>query len=430
MVALSHDGYEYYKKDELVGSIRYRCIKSKIKNIKCKATITKNKKTGAITKSKFKHCCKPSTLAVQLDLCDEAVRISKEKTLDEPTKPATVIYTEVMSKLKEIYKDRVDDFIIPTKKKLISTINNAKKSISETIDDYIHSNKFSNISSTDSRKFLRFDFTYATQNTHLLEKNKLHRILLWSHPDLFPMLKRAAIRMHIDGTFRCVPRPFTQCVIVLMHDDETELNVPVVYGLVDSKETWTYWHLFHLCSVLADCRMDPKYITSDFEGSIIQATKEYFPKAIHIGCDFHMKRAIKKKLERLSMPRKEVTKFMKYKLVDKLRNIGKNEIASELERQRRNMHEDQNHKKIWKKFYTYFNRVWIEKNFNLWNNSDRVEDNMDEIPKTNNCLENFNRILNNEFPRRHPNIYEFIEKIRKISNETVFNITNKRRQGI
>lgn len=44
------------------------------------------------------------------------------------------------------------------------------------------------------------------------------RICGWSHPDLARLLKYEKISLFIDGTFRCVPKPFTQLMVIMTFD--------------------------------------------------------------------------------------------------------------------------------------------------------------------------------------------------------------------
>jgi hypothetical protein len=128
----------------------------------------------------------------------------------------------------------------------------------DTGDNYriVHMDAYSRLSLSDPRLFLRFDFSYE-----LLEggsKHALHRMLCWGHLDLTPMLRRRGVEVYIDGTFRSVPKPFSQCVIIAVLDDDMDLLLPILFSLVNSKNSWTYWHILNLASILTKCQFVPR----------------------------------------------------------------------------------------------------------------------------------------------------------------------------
>ena len=64
----------------------------------------------------------------------------------------------------------------------------------------------------------------------------------------------------------------------MCHDDETELNVPIFFALLDSRSSWAYWHLLHQLLVITEIKFNPLIITTDFEASLIKAVFEKFPE--------------------------------------------------------------------------------------------------------------------------------------------------------
>lgn len=61
--------------------------------------------------------------------------------------------------------------------------------------------------------------------------SELQRILGWAHPRLLELRQYPGAQMFIDGTFRSVPRPFEQCVILMVRDAASRVFVPVIYSL-------------------------------------------------------------------------------------------------------------------------------------------------------------------------------------------------------
>ncbi|KAF0986330.1 hypothetical protein HZS_1431 [Henneguya salminicola] len=56
----------------------------------------------------------------------------------------------------------------------------------------------------------------------------------------------------IDGSFRRVPVPFTQCLIIMVHDIETELFIPAESCLLTGKNKQIYCNVLHEIIVLVE----------------------------------------------------------------------------------------------------------------------------------------------------------------------------------
>ncbi|KAK1930446.1 hypothetical protein P3T76_014117 [Phytophthora citrophthora] len=85
-------------------------------------------------------------------------------------------------------------------------------------------------------------------------------------PALIKLLKYRKTTLFIDGTFRCVPRPFYQCVVVMVFDNATDLFVPgFFYTLCSAKTQDTYWYLMEVINVAADDKIQPSVVVCDFE---------------------------------------------------------------------------------------------------------------------------------------------------------------------
>eukprot|EP00733_Pompholyxophrys_punicea_P001808 Pompholyxophrys_punicea_v1_NODE_1050_length_1012_cov_8.280042.p1 type:complete len:163 gc:universal NODE_1050_length_1012_cov_8.280042:292-780(+) len=123
----------------------------------------------------------------------------------------------------------------------------------------------------DGRLFLQYNFTYADK-----DDDTLKRMLVWIHSRLKSLLKYA-IPAFLDGTFKCVPKPFTQCMVLMVFDEASDLYIPVVYGLLQDKKEWSYWNFLHLVIVSSDVKFNPPTIRVDFEKGEIGALKDQFP---------------------------------------------------------------------------------------------------------------------------------------------------------
>ncbi|KAF0986319.1 hypothetical protein HZS_158 [Henneguya salminicola] len=87
---------------------------------------------------------------------------------------------------------------------------------------------------------------------------------------------------YIDATFRSSPSPYTQYLIIMLYD------------------------LFNMNSFFMDFYWMPKYITMDFELGMIRAITPEFQESRFVGCYFHFKQAINKKLPKLKISNQDL----------------------------------------------------------------------------------------------------------------------------
>ena len=174
---------------------------------------------------------------------------------------------------------------------------------------------------------------------------------------MLTMLRRSETRLMIDATFTCVPKGFSQCIVVMMFDEETDLFIPVVYALTDTKAQWSYWHLLHFLIVLTDLKMEPNTVTTDFEAPLFKAVGEQFPNARRIGCKFHFKQALRRKLINLDFAADDVQRLMRPGCLDRIRETEKVSIGETLNALRHENEIEDDEK--WKSLCDYFSHTWI-----------------------------------------------------------------------
>ena len=109
---------------------------------------------------------------------------------------------------------------------------------------------------------------------------------------LFGSLLWKWVQLYIDGTFKIVPDPFYQCLIIMTFDNTLGVYVPVLYILMTAKTQWIYWHSFHWVIVSTRCRLDPPSITCDFDKPLHNAVREKSKHVLLNGCLLHWKQAI------------------------------------------------------------------------------------------------------------------------------------------
>jgi hypothetical protein len=99
---------------------------------------------------------------------------------------------------------------------------------------------------------------------------------------------------------------------------------------MDSKKQCAYWHALHFWLVITEFKLIPISITTDFKVSLINAIKEQFPTVKQIGCNFHSKQALRRKMKELKIPEIENKKAMCVGGIDRLQNTELVNIGNKL----------------------------------------------------------------------------------------------------
>jgi MULE transposase domain len=236
------------------------------------------------------------------------------------------------------------------------------------------------------------DLYFLQFNVAFYCEGDLHRCTGWGNPKLLGLLQYPKLNMYLDCTFKCVPAPFYQCMIVMVYDHGTNMYVPVMYVLLTSKLENVYFQALHWVIASSDFKLDPLTVTCDFEKGLIKAVQQQFTGVSIVGCLFHFKQALRRKLLKLKIPDDEVSLAMRPKVLDVLTLIPHDEIASKgipyvesiLE-----CGESYTHEK-WQEFWSYFKKTWLDLyKPTLWNVNGLLDDLHDLSNRTNNPLERY-----------------------------------------
>jgi len=257
----------------------------------------------------------------------------------------------------------------------------------------------------DNRNYLQFNILRSLEG-------ELVRITGWANPDLMNYLKYPQTDVYIDGTFKCVPHPYYQCVIIMVYDIPLNYYIPVFYILTTHKTQWTYWTILNEVLISTEFKFNPARIHCDYELALINAIKEQFKEDTNvIGCYFHFKQAVLKKMKEIGIPKEQRKIAMNKGAMDILTIIPHEEI------EKKGIAFVQSHftnSPLWDKFWKYFRNTWLKRyKYEDWN----IYGLEDVQNRTNNALERFNRTLNDQFPNAHPNLLNFSETVKKQSQE-------------
>ncbi|KAF0991328.1 hypothetical protein HZS_5216 [Henneguya salminicola] len=102
--------------------------------------------------------------------------------------------------------------------------------------------------------------------------------------------------LFIPATFRGTHHPFIQCLIVMSFDIHK-------FALTSRRSEYLYCELFHtIIIVQSKYVLSQKNVVVDFEKALLNSVKYQFPKSRIIGCYFHMRQEIFRRIKKDGNP--------------------------------------------------------------------------------------------------------------------------------
>jgi hypothetical protein len=272
--------------------------------------------------------------------------------------------------------------------------------------------------------FFQFHYTWHDDIKTAKDPRGIERVIGWAHPELRNLLRFEGLTWFIDGTFRCVPDGFAQCVTLMIYDVSTDLYVPVVFALTTSRIIGAYTKLLQCIEFSVGRKLEPKQVVCDFEAALIGAIGHRFPDVRIIGCLFHFKQACRRQLKKYRIPNKEAALAMAFGVLDVLTVVNPTSIDVQGISWVRNKIKQQCQEQgivysrsKWRQFWRYFRRTWMERFppmfWNVWGINRAI------VNRTNNPLERFHRELNTRFSVPHPSVPRFVTTIEAMSREYI-----------
>lgn len=284
---MAHEGFSFERNQVRGDVVYYRCCGFKRQG--CDAKLIQR---GSQTILKGTHRCTPR-VAVSLDSTDAsdtdgnptsfATGYLQEWSTDMRLSPAT-IYERLLVAMRNSFGEQL--YVVPTRKMAMREINKYRRDVlAKDISLVIHP-----------------PWCQLTCGLPMLRRHwygdidgEYHEALLWATDETLALLRWNG-PVFIDGTFRIAPSPFIQCLIVMAYDQSTKLYVPCAYCLVTCKSEYIYCTFLHEMVVLLKYSWMPSMVVVDFEKGLIQACRYEFAGSRIIGCYFHMKQALYRKL--------------------------------------------------------------------------------------------------------------------------------------
>jgi len=272
--------------------------------------------------------------------------------------------------------------------------------------------------------FFQFNYTWHDDVKAQKDSRGIDRVVGWSHPELRNLLRFENLTWFIDGTFRCAPPGFAQCITVMVYDVSTELYVPVLFSLTTCRTQDAYKKLLQCIEFSIGRKPMPKEVICDFEAALIFAVRDYFPETRIIGCFFHFKQACRRQLKKYRLSDKEAAVAMSFGVLDMLTVLDPEKIGLQgIEWVKRKIRQQCNEKGLvysrskWRQFWRYFRRTWMTTYPPAFWNVFGI--NRKLVSRTNNPLERFNREMNTRFSVPHPSLTRFVTAIEELAREHV-----------
>ena len=131
--------------------------------------------------------------------------------------------------------------------------------------------------------------------------------------------------MFVDAPFDAAPSPFYRCLIIMVFDAKLHIFIPVAWILMTGKTNECYWQAFNWLTSAVDS-INPAFVGVDFEWAFFSQVTNHFSEAEIIGCLFHFKQALCRKMIKIGIPEDEVKFAMRKGVMDLITVIPKDEL--------------------------------------------------------------------------------------------------------
>jgi hypothetical protein len=414
-VVMEYKGFQYYFKDTYegkMGASSYYCC-SKYESLLCPGRLIVRNQKVRVSKE---HTCREKVTELQLerDVTEEMRQYLHDNCMTNRASSAQ-LWELARKKMREDFGDLGSLKLLP-RNTGINLVNRLRKEATGgDVFRALETDHYRCVSADDKRNFVQFNMSIA-----MARSSEYRRTVAFGHPDLIRQMCQPGVTLFIDATFSVTPQPFSQTIIIMMYDKPHDYYVPCFYVLVDCKEHWTYWMVFQWIKVVLDLKCNPAVVVSDFEQALHCGIRDQFPSAYIVGCLFHWKQALRRKMLELRIPVDHVSKAMEKGFLDVLTVVPHDRIEKKaipfVQTKLKGAINMTQHKGKWDKFWSYFKNTWLSLYpVSCWNISGMNNDGVPIINRTNNPLERYNRTLGDAFKSAHPDLLTFCEVVKEES---------------
>ena len=217
------------------------------------------------------------------------------------------------------------------------------------------------------------------------------------------------LHLFIDGTFKWWPQMFSQLLNVWVFHRGKRLYMPICHVLMQTQKYEGY--LYALKRIREIFKLNPRFVTVDFEISEISAVKEVFPSAALVPWFFHFVKWLWLNAQKCGLRKKKIVADTK-QLIFSLKALAFRPTEKVYKRFQKLKEEYSLKGIIFKSFLEYFETVWMDGTFQIkdWNYHDKLSE-FDDLAITNNGLESFHQIIKSQLRRITPSFSGFLEVI-------------------
>ena len=241
------------------------------------------------------------------------------------------------------------------------------------------------------------------------KKNILEKYLIFTTSMQINMISKCT-QILIDGTFKSCPRSFYQILNISGYLPEINSIIPIFMIPMTGKSEYLYDIIFKdVKQILSDNNFDikdfPERIMIDFEIALQNSVKNNFPQSIINGCFFHFSKLMWSKAKTLGLcKKKELQKTKLFIFIIKLITFMNPDDKEKFFEKFEKYFSIDNDK--YQKFIKYFKKIWLNNKYINYYDLSKEE----YLNRTNNYIESFHHILNEQLDCFHPKISYLISK--------------------
>ena len=260
-------------------------------------------------------------------------------------------------------------------------------------------------------------------------KNEIReqRIIVFGSKESLKNLNNKEVNEYfVDVTFKSIPKKFWpyKLLTISCFNQKDKITKICCFACIKYLDKISYYKVFSFLKEIFSFK--PKIIHTDYEAALQAALKEkdlFQNPVLHTFCFFHFSKAIKEQMKKISIIKKNMTKYS----LEILRNIeiicfiNINKVKDYIKYLSEKLEANEETKKL----FNYLNKNWFSKNYELFNYQNLInfradiDDAEDEkiskyIYFTNNVAESLHRRIDFYLPKQITKSNTFIETFKKI----------------
>ena len=220
------------------------------------------------------------------------------------------------------------------------------------------------------------------------------------------------LHLFIDGTFKWWPRLWSQLLNVWVLHRKKNQYIPIAHILM---QTETYEGYFKVINWIKDTfGLTPKFITTDFEISLMRATKEILADSQIVPWFFHFAKCLWNNAGKCGLKKNKLLVLTK-QLIFSLKGLAfrpPNKVYRRFEFIKNKFLDKGN---WFKQFLEYFESTWMDGTFQIkdWNYYDKLNE-FEDLALTNNGLESFHQMIRSQLRRSQPNLFYLVDLLGRV----------------